>query len=119
MSIKRSPELGGLASNKVRAALFYAKKRRLERKRRSSTISGTAPQLDTLADGVQLSTGVTWGTYNDSDEITRQMRLNLGQWVPYVGTTVVNEDELWTVREFVKLDSVVSTFTSNTQEVTA
>lgn len=119
MSIKRSPELEGLSSNRVRAALFYARKRRLERKRLSSNISGTPPQLATIADGAALSTSITWGTYADSDNIYRFMKLNSGSYVPYDGATVVEEGQLWTLRETVELDGVTRSFTSNTQEVTA
>lgn len=122
MSIIRSPELGGLTDNRVRAAMFYSRKRRLERKRRAGIITGTPPSLAAITDGDgdALSAVVTWGTYSASDQLNKQMRVNSGQWQTYVGATTVSAGEFWTVREIVG-DALgnFSTFTSNTQEVTA
>ncbi len=69
----------------------------------AGAITGTAPVLASLVNGNTLSSKVTWGSYSGTGTITttKQMKLNAGSWVAYVGGTVVNTGEMWTVRELV------------------
>ena len=73
-----------------------------------SVITGTGPVLAALLNGVTLSTAVTWGSYSGTGTVTttKQMKLNAGSWVAYVGGTVVNTGELWQVRELCSDDLV-------------
>lgn len=118
MTMKRSLELGGLTDNRVRAAMFYSRKRRLERERKGNVITGTPPSLAVLSNGVILSSAVSWGTYNFSNELHKQMKLNSGDWQTYVGGTVATTGQSWSVREIVR-DALKnrSIFVSNTRIV--
>lgn len=122
MSIVRSPELGGLTDNRVRAAMFYSKRRRLERQRVDSLNTGTAPILATLSNGELLTANVTWTVPANMGftSIARQMRLNSGRWNAFNISQVVNLGETWSVREFIQgPDGSSKVFTSNSREVTA
>jgi len=122
MSIVRSPELGGLTDRRVRAAMFYSRKRRLERKRVGEIITGTPPAIGTLTNTSLLSSAITWTAPDEDgqDFVSRQMRVNGGQWVAFNSGQTVSTGELWTVREFLQnSDWVTKIFTSNTREVTA
>lgn len=122
MSIVRSPELGGLTDNRVRAAMFYNKRRRLERQRVDSLNTGTAPILATLSNGELLTANVTWTVPANMGftSIARQMRLNSGRWNAFNISQVVNLGETWSVREFIQgPDGSSKVFTSNSREVTA
>lgn len=121
MSIVRSPELGGLTDRKVRAAMFYSKKRRLERKRVGGLITGTPPVLSALTNGNLLTNSITWSIPDNDgqDSIARQMRLNSGPWITFdIGRSVLT-GEFWTVREYIQSAGNTKLFTSNAQEVTA
>lgn len=121
MSIVRSPELGGLTDRKVRAAMFYSKKRRLERIRVGAIITGTAPVLAALANGNLLTNSVTWSLVGDGvDPVIRQMKVDNGSWVTFHSGQLVSTGEQWTVREYLQdILGNKKLFTSNTQEVTA
>jgi len=84
-----------------------AARRRRRRFGSGGGITGTAPVLASLVNGESLSTKVTWGSYSGTGTITttKQMKLNAGSWVAYVGGTVVNTGEMWTVRELVSDDN--------------
>lgn len=120
MSIVRSPELGGLTDRKVRAAMFYSKKRRLARQVASDLVFGIAPVLATLYGGNLLTNAVTWTSpgFDGMDSIAKQMRVNSGPWVAFNAGQSLTTGEIWTVREFLQdANGNTKIFTSNTQEV--
>lgn len=81
-------------------------------------ITGTGPVLAALTDGDTLSSAVTWGSYTPPGATAdRQMRVDGGAWVAYVGGTVVAEGEVWEVREVVSYGAWTSTFASAAQTV--
>ena len=84
----------------------------------SNPITGTGPVLAPLTDGDTLSSAVTWGSYLPGGATAdRQMRVDGGAWVAYVGGTVVAEGEVWEVREVVSYGAWTSTFVSAAQTV--
>ncbi len=84
----------------------------------TNPITGTGPTLAALTDGDTLSSAVTWGSYLPGGATAdRQMRVDGGAWVAYVGGTVVTEAEVWQVREVVSYSGFTSTFVSAVQTV--
>ncbi len=84
----------------------------------TNPITGTGPTLAALTDGDTLSSAVTWGSYLPGGATAdRQMRVDGGAWVAYVGGTVVAEAEVWQVREVVSYSGFTSTFASAAQAV--
>lgn len=84
----------------------------------SNPITGTGPVLAPLTDGDTLSSAVTWGSYLPGGATAdRQMRVDGGAWVAYVGGTVVAEGEVWEAREVVSYGAWASTFVSAAQTV--
>lgn len=104
--------------SRFQAVLLYARKRRRARRTAVESITGTPPSLGTLSAGSALSSAVTFGTYQGSPTVTRQMRLGQGEWLTYVGATTVSLSQVWRVREVVVLNGVTRIFTSNSQQVT-
>jgi len=84
----------------------------------TNPITGTGPVLAPLTDGDTLSSAVTWGSYLPGGATAdRQMRVDGGAWVAYVGGTVVAEGEVWEAREVVSYGGFTSTFASAAQTV--
>lgn len=84
----------------------------------TNPITGTGPTLAALTDGDTLSSAVTWGSYLPAGATAdRQMRVDGGAWVAYVGGTVVAEGEVWEAREVVSYGAWASTFVSAAQTV--
>lgn len=81
-------------------------------------ITGTGPVIAPLTDGDTLSSAVTWGSYLPGGATAdRQMRVDGGAWVAYVGGTEVAEGEVWEAREVVSYGAWTSTFASAAQTV--
>lgn len=84
----------------------------------ANPITGLAPVLAALTDGDTLSSAVTWGSYLPGGATAdRQMRVDGGAWVAYVGATAVAGGEVWQVREVVSYGGFTSTFASAAQTV--